>query len=419
MSLTLRSITFCHDPADPTTSALNIRHNKDFEVDVPEYESTIPRTPAEQCAAYAIAPTGGQTVVIVLEFSIASPTGKPFQVRASGGGVLGKLDPFQVKFGGGALTLTVTVPLAYRDFSAVGRHDVTWQWSFHTQGSGGWQPLAQTSHRIYLTLDLPVAPWNQVFADKHNPWTDLLDECCEVAEGSTTAVAAATGLTKRVYQAFPLKYDIKSGAPRYGFGGMGGSFELTEWIDYVLRGNAPATPAFCPGGLHEYPDNRIVNCYDCAASLGIMATVLGVSLGYHFHGPFGKLNYVLPIGRGKCNNPFPGCNGTNFAVGPDDVRSGFGNHAYTKLGGGNNFDACMREWVSCWDRFLLLLVWVLVLIFTFGLVNLQHLRLRADGWLIDLDQADYDARTIDTSTPAEAASAGGAPVPITLDFQVS
>lgn len=59
MALQLKTITFNHDPLSASTSALNIRRNKDFEVAVPEYDAAIPRTPAESCAAYAKLETTG------------------------------------------------------------------------------------------------------------------------------------------------------------------------------------------------------------------------------------------------------------------------------------------------------------------------------------------------------------------------
>jgi hypothetical protein len=80
----------------------------------------------------------------------------------------------------------------------------------------------------------------------------------------------------------------------------------------------------------------------------------------------------------------------------------------------------MREWVPGWLRFLLLMIWAFVLLITFGLVNLWNLRLRADGWLIDLSQPDYAQRTIDISQPFEAsAAAGGSPSPIAVTFQIT
>ncbi|MEO8450567.1 MAG: hypothetical protein ABI647_12280 [Gemmatimonadota bacterium] len=418
MALKLKTITFNHNPADPTVSALNIRRNKDFEVLVPEYDIANPRPAVEQCAAYAIAPTTAQVVTVALSFGIGQPAQAAFEVKASGGGVLGALAPFPIAFNNTAQA-TAAVPLSARQFNAIGRHDVSWDWQYREKGTVPWHPLVTTSHRIYILLDLPPAPWSQAFADKRNPWTDLLDECCAVAGGTKTPENATRAVARRIHLGYALKYDIQSGADRYDFVFTGMQFNLTDWIDFVIRGNAPTLPKFCSGGLHEYPDFMIVNCYDCAASLGLMSKVLGAPVDYHFHNPFGYLRYVLPIGRGKCNNPFPGCLSAAFALGPDDARSHFGNHAYTKLSGATNFDACMREWVPLWCAILYLLLWLIVLILTFGTVNLQGLRDRAEGWLFDLSQATYNQRTIDISQPFEAAAAGGVPSLQVLDFQIA
>jgi hypothetical protein len=217
-----------------------------------------------------------------------------------------------------------------------------------------------------------------------------------------------------------LRYDIQTGAPRYGFAQTGSSFQLTNWINYVLNGNAPAMPIFCNGTAEQYKNFWIVNCYDCAASAALMAKLVGADSDYYFHQPFGFLNYVEAIGRGKCNNPFYGCQGGTPALGPDDQRTGFGNHAYQKLSGTKNYDACMREWLSPLAKFWLILLWLIILIFTLGMVNAQNLLLRAGGWLIDLTQAEYNARTVDTSQPFEAAAAsGGAQTLQTLNFSIT
>jgi hypothetical protein len=107
-------------------------------------------------------------------------------------------------------------------------------------------------------------------------------------------------------------------------------------------------------------------------------------------------------------------------VGPDDPRSTFANHAYQKLNGTKNYDACMREWLSPLAKWLLILLWLIILIITFGTVNAKNLRLRAGGWLIDLSQADYNTRTIDTSQEFEAAAASGGTQQLeTLNFSVT
>ena len=423
MTFSLKTITFNHDVTSATTSALNIRKNKDFETALPEYDSAIPRNAQEQCAAYAIATTSGQGVFVRCTFRLDPAAIADFEVRATGGGVLGPLDSVTVSFAGTS-TATVDIPLAHRSFTAVGWQDVTWQWKMRAKGHGQWRNLVSTSHRIYLILDIPSAPWTQTYGDKRNPWTDLLDHACAIASGRKTELSASIAVTQAIYSNYSLRYDVVSGAPRYGFGGTGGSFKLTEWISNVLQQAPPATPTFCGGSAETYNDNWIVNCYDAAASLALMGKVIGTRLDYYFHGPFGYLQFVVPIGRGKCNNPFYGCTANDPVRGIDDTsRTSFGNHAYTKASAQNNFDACMKHWMSWIEQLICMIVnfilWLIIFIITFGTVNRVDLLARAQGWLVNLPQSDYNATTIDTSTPAEAsAAAGGAPVLCLLDFRI-
>jgi hypothetical protein len=419
MPLELKTITFNHDPASSATAALNVRRNKDFEVPTPEHDGAIARPLANAAATYSIADTSGQNPFVRVKVGVAGGTDTQFEVRAHGGGVLGSLDPVSVSIPTGSISATVDMLLAHRSFAAVGSHDVTWRWQYRVQGAPAWQPLATTQHRIYLVLMVPGAPWTQTFADKRNPWTDLLEHACAMAAGAKTATNAGRAMAKAIHGNYAQRYDIVSGTARYGYSTTGTTFHLSNWIEYVLRGNPPAVPVFCQGTGEEYPRFKIVNCYDCAASLALMAKVVGAPADYYFHQPFGKLHYVEPIGRDKCNNPFYGCSGGTPAVGPDDTRTGFGNHAYVKLSGAKNFDACMREWLTGLQRVVLIIIWLIVLILTFGTVNLTSLRDRADGWLVDVDQAVYEQRTIDTSTPYESTYAGGAPVLQTLTFSVT
>jgi hypothetical protein len=425
MPLALRAITFNHDPDSATSSAMNIRRNKDFEVLVPEYDSAVPRLQEESCAAYSIADTRGQPVFIQVAFEMPAslPDAKTFVVRALGGDALGRIDPVAVTFPSGTTTANVECPLTQRTFIEVGRYNVAWRWQVSDQLQSTWAPLVTTHHRIYVVLAVPTAPWTQTFGDKRNPWTDLLEESSVRAARARTAVAAAKKIVRAVNSAYTLRYDIERGHYRYNFVGFTSPFRLSLWIDYVLRGNAPALPKFCAGSTEEYPDFRIVNCNDAATSVGLMGTIVGAPLEVYFHQPFGYLHYVLPIGRGKSNNPFYGCGGANIAVLPPDwegpERRGFANHMYAKLPSGNTFDACLKESVPFFLRLLLLLLWLLIFILSLGTVNAEYLLDRADGWLVDLPQADYANRVNDTTQPFETAAAGGTPVLQPLDFEVT
>jgi hypothetical protein len=119
MALQLKTITFNHDPLSASTSALNIRRNKDFEVAVPEYDAAIPRTPSESCAAYAKLEITGQNVIIRVGLQIPSAASITYEVKASGGAVLGHLDTVQVAFSGGITDRTVDIPLSHRSFKQV------------------------------------------------------------------------------------------------------------------------------------------------------------------------------------------------------------------------------------------------------------------------------------------------------------
>jgi hypothetical protein len=435
MTLELKTIEFNHNKSSASNSAMNIRRNKDYEVLTPEYDVGKMTKPKNFCAAYAIAETANQKVVIRVKFSNLSSVIKTYEVQATGGGIMGKLDPILVAFSG-TKEVTVNIPLSHRTFQKVGRHDITWEWKYREVGSAQWLKLAITTHRIYLVLAIPPLPWTQKFADKRNPWTDLLDECCVIAEGSTNTDMAIKTIVKKIYTAYKLRYDIMKGEDRYTptAGGKYWSFRLTKWIDYVLHGNAPNLSgdggSFCPDTSEVYKWFLIVNCFDCAASLSLMAKVVGVPADYYFHNKFGYLNYVEPIGRGKCNNPFYKCESKNAikpqtAISPN--RTYFGCHAYTKLSG-KCYDACMKRWglVSwVWAGTSKLLYYGKTMMQTiFGKKSHPPPQPKwaissADGWLVDLNQTDYDKMVIDASNSAKKKQSGGTPVKHTLNIEIT
>jgi hypothetical protein len=191
----------------------------------------------------------------------------------------------------------------------------------------------------------------------------------------------------------PLQYDINWGAPAYYSAGI---FMIDAWL----------------GGFTEGP---IVNCYDCAAAVTTFSNVLGCQLTYQFHGPFGFLQPVYPIGRGICNNPFYGSASPPRnvpMVGVDDsLRSNFGNHAYGKQAG-NNYDACMRGSFGCLTSLGYFVLGIFILVGTVGFAAsvARRMFMKASGWLIDMSQTEYDRLIVDTSTPAEALRNGGTPM---------
>jgi hypothetical protein len=399
-------IKFNYDPTSLSNDALNIRVDRLHEVAVPEWDQSK-MLAKDSPAAYAIQETKGQTLYIQCRFqmdpALPAATGK---VKAAGGGILGAIGPVTINFVTGVSHDAthpgdheyVQIPLHDRAFSTIARRDILWKWFYKCPHSHAWHSMnIQTRHRIYVVLEKPPEPWSQTDAQRY-PWTTALEYA--IINANTTGLSDAREAAARIVQhvnSEPLQYDIWQGAPAYYSGGFGGgTFLIVDW-------------------LAGFTNGPIVNCYDCASAVTTFANVVGCQLTYQFHGPFGYLDPVYPIGRGLCNNPFYGSQVAPYnvpLVGVDDaLRTSFGNHAYTKQAG-RNYDACMRGPLGTITDLCYLLAGLLVLIFSLGAaVSLAHLLfMKGAGWLVDMPQTEYEGLVLDTSTPAEALLAGGAPV---------
>lgn len=418
MSLHLQSITFNHSLTSADTSALNIRKNKDYEILLPEYDTQGLIVPTLTHAAYAIRPTRGKRVFIRMVFSLSTPSmiePVSFTIKADGGGILGKLDPFTVTFASGQQLASLDIPLSHRTFEKVGLHDVTWDWWLETGIVGAWQKLASTRHRIYLLLDLPAAPWSLTYASKTLPWTDLLDHVCRIASGGETEEDVALDVIRAINEDYKLRYESIGGGYKYIDDGNVISLKLEQWIERVLNGNPRGTGTYCPNTAESYDFDLIVACADTSVTAAVMASVVGAKLESHAKAPFGYLHYVEPVGRGKCNNPFylsSGCRTANNkkpAVGKDDARSYFDYHAFAMLNGQTIYDACMRRWDSPTQRAankaLAALVFILVYLFSGGRKRPRALLHRARGLFVGLKQPDYEKEVVDHSVNFESAKA--------------
>jgi hypothetical protein len=388
MSLELSKLYFDHDrlpaahkPAasNPSTSAIHIRRNQDYEISWPEYESgDVEENPASY-VAYSIADTSGQAVFVLALFKNSSPANPAYEVKAEGGGVLGPINPAPVTFRAGETCTQLCLPLSERTFAEVGKYPVAWNWYYREQGSADWQRLATTQHQVFLIPSAPELPWSKTAFSKNNPWVELLDICCEIAQGAKDDLTAAAQLTRAINQRYQLRYDIIGGAPRYVYtidrdNTPVSMFDVEDWMNYVLKNKAPSNPAFLPGTQEAHKHYLIVGCQDTAAALAVMSGLLGASAEMTYHAYFGYLNLVEPIGRGKCNNPYSYLNPRQPDApvkGEGEKRTKFQFHYYVKIRD-QNFDACMKVWTDGQED---------------------------DGWLIDLSQADYETGAIDKSTP--------------------
>ena len=414
----LEFISFNHNTDSHTEDALNIRRNYFQEVAVPEWVRGMADF-EDSKAAYAILPIKGNVVTVKASFSIASEEMNDAEVKADVAGVensniLGNLDQKSLANDGisdpdNPGFILVSFELNHHQINKIGRYDLEWAWYFRLPGQPEWQDICTSRHGIYVILDTPNAPWNQEPSDNRNPWTEVLDISCVKASGKNEKESATRRITKSIYSDFDMIYDVGEDD---GDGGEAAYVDYETWPDEIFT--------FQFRDWLNLSNGTTINCYDTGCALTVLANVLGCGLVQQLHEDFGYLNMVIPIGRDVCNNPFYGSDTPGRLPDPvvgEDIlhpaRSYFGRHSYAKLNG-KVYDATMKVHTEITTMVIvaIIIVWYILLIFTFGTIGVEWLiekLAQAEGWLINLSQESYNGKTIDTSTEAEAAEAGGAP----------
>lgn len=328
-NVVVAAISFNHDPTGASIDALSIRKNYGTNVAVPEWV-TGQTLAAQSPAAYAIAMISGKTVTIKAKFAISAATTQTVQVKASGGGILGAIDPVTVTFAGNVATAVIS--LTHQTLAAAGVQvaNVAWTWQYQI-GSGGWQGMGTTNHRIYVILNVATRPWvqNANLSNQQLPWTDVLDLSCEWANGATTADAATTTITQKVNSGI-----LSSGGLIYGAStfytttaAYPWSFDCTAFLNFVA-GRA--------GGR-----GRAVNCSDCATIVTTFANVLGCNVFASTMFPSATAqnfycNKIQVIGKTTWAYPFPGTPNEGFFTYHEVAWTGAG--AYIDP----LYDACLK-----------------------------------------------------------------------------
>lgn len=323
-ALTLASVSFDYDPTGASVDGLTIRRNYADGVSVPEWVPGKTK-PEEAPCAYAINLIAGKTPTIKAVFTIPSPTTRTVKIQATGGGILGAIDPVTLNFGS-TTSITVTLSLTHQTLAAGGvqKADVTWNWQY--QGDdGNWTTMATTQHRVYVIFDKPNTPWVQV-PDRTNqqlPWTDVLDHACTWAAGAKSSDDVLSRVTAKVNSGINLIYDTSNGASVYTgpYNGLS-NFLCGDFVDFLNTGNG---------------NGRTINCTDCATIVTSFANILGTDvmesiMSYDIRNRVGfSCNQILAIGTTTWKVPFNG----NFSY-----------HEVAWTGTGcftdNVYDACLQ-----------------------------------------------------------------------------
>ncbi len=299
MSVSLASISFSRASSDGA-HGLNLRKNATESISLPEWRPNLSNEVKESVAAYAIEDVILRPPIIHAEFVTDLPVER-IQIRA----VHPPLPPFndrqrfwlqtQVNVLGEVPAQWISLTQDKAAITAiklrhdrvvtrgVGVHRVVWHWQYRTRRGEAWRDLTVTRHTIYTILRRPTAPWvQQPLTDLHLPWTEVLDYACRWAAGTHTPSAAATAITRSVFNlgGNKLIYDSVLGASRYSFP----FFNCTEILKQLRQGS---------------PVGPLVNCSDCASIVSTFANILGCDLWQSQMGTLGQLfllNLIVPIG---------------------------------------------------------------------------------------------------------------------------
>ncbi len=357
------AMAFNHDPANQTIDGVNIREDgsANSEHSAPEwhtgaisYPATLPNdgNTDQETVLYL----AGKTVTIGGRMVVDTKyAGMAVKIAATvTGGAIGGLDELTfivdangvLQPQGSATKKTVNGVDDFTLFTAknptstvVLREDARFYWEVTyigknvTEGNttGSKEAVLSAPIRMYTVLDLPQSPWDVADTsgdDKKQPWVSALEFTTnDAGVNNSDADSSLATLTTYLHNGHGMTYDTYYGSASFGFVGTSGTFQLT---DYLLGG-------------------ATVNCYDQAAGLTVLGSLLGIDVRYNYMSRFGYTNTINLVGVGNTNNPFFDNQSwtADVIISPADAligsdgrdRSGFGNHAFVMLNG-KVYDAC-------------------------------------------------------------------------------
>jgi hypothetical protein len=277
--IAIEAIKFNHNHNSATHDALNIRKDASRFVHVPEWRRFISVNPEDSPAAYAIAPTHGHTVTIEVSLITDDPSTAFIEVRVENHVKAGPVNFINGKTGFMTFDL-LNPPMSH---GRVGIWDLEWPWEYRLSPHHPWHYFDTTRHRIYVVLDVPEEPWQQMPYNSGNqqlPWTEVLDYACRWADGAISRDMAAALVTQHVYALGPaiVTYDCPGGgSSHYSWG----NFDCSAFLDRLHGGIG--------NGIY-------VNCSDCATFVSTFANALGCDLWQSRMGFGFDLNAMLGIG---------------------------------------------------------------------------------------------------------------------------
>ncbi|VAW64738.1 hypothetical protein MNBD_GAMMA10-506, partial [hydrothermal vent metagenome] len=230
---------------------------------------------------------------------------------------------------------------------------------WNAEGGGLVEAAGTTFIELFFVFDDPE---KRVFFSDAGVWAEALRFLFKYgyARGVKKEKDGVEKVTRRCFNIKNYLYDIVDGASHFKGLSRKGIFALDRYMS---------------------SDESKVNCHDQAYAVTVFSGALGLEVEGLYMQPFGFLNYTQLVGRGPCNNPFPGdklrtveenlefteegrkrmklkplkledylvVNVSEDGDGPDTDRKGFDNHSYCEYKN-RIYDACAGPSVGNEDR---------------------------------------------------------------------
>ena len=201
--MNVEEVHFNHDPSSAHADALTIKYGNTLTVTAPEW-----RNGKSYAVAYTLRAVSS-TTLIKARFSGGPPNGtRQISVRPR----LLDAPPFQMLFGQNA---TQSKPVVFDHEGNSGKVDFVLesggpqkvgsyllQLDWLATDAGNTTRFGYTTHRIFVVVDTPKAPWVQGLVEPPNlsfPRVDALEFACNVAAGAVSLTMATELLMQGIY----------------------------------------------------------------------------------------------------------------------------------------------------------------------------------------------------------------------------
>lgn len=272
----VEEVRFNHDPSSASNDAMTIaKDGTSGAVVAPEWQrSPVKRDPC----AYALGAISGP-VTIQARFSGGPQKGVrkiraidanpvPPQQGGCGGfllwllqkivhalfGTVGEVLERNVPFDGSGNSALESFTLNASYLGANGfitKRNTVWRWQYKSKRA--WIDFDTTDHTMYVTVDMPTAPWVQAGNASQLPWAIALDRACIWAIGRKTKDDAAAAITLEVNRVPNVSY---TPATMFGFA----NYQLASYLTHLAGGPF------------------VMNCTDAADAVTTLSNLLGCSL---------------------------------------------------------------------------------------------------------------------------------------------